>query len=46
MVLFPAYFFLSKKNNEYFVIENTVLMSDFAYLDVLCDKLSDKKFVV
>jgi hypothetical protein len=28
------------------VIENTVLMSDFAYLDVLCDKLSDKKFVV
>jgi hypothetical protein len=28
------------------VIENTVLMSDFAYLDVLCDKLSNKKFVV
>ena len=37
MVLFPAYFLLSERESEYFVIENTVLMSDFAYLDVLCD---------
>jgi uncharacterized protein YdaL len=46
MVLLPAYFFNQKMGNEYFVIENTILMSDFAYLVVLCNKFHEKKFAV